>query len=94
MKWNPVDTAPRGVNLLLWWRPIANPRYPHPPENASTLSNNKYAEACVIGTLTEDEEGNEVWWNGQAQMYQDIWHITHWMPLPKTPEEAVPADTE
>jgi len=44
---------------------------------------NKYAEACVIGQISAHEDGK--WWNGQRGEYQDIWHVTHWMPLPSSP---------
>lgn len=83
--WQSINTAPVGVEVLLWWRPKADPAYPKSPEAKSVLSDNKYAEQCVIGQVSEHEEGQ--WWNGQRGEYQDIWHVTHWMPLPKSPTE-------
>lgn len=81
MKWQPIGTAPMGKSILMWWRPVASDKYPHPPEAASPLSNNKYAENCVIGQLSVHEDGK--WWDGRE--YKDIWHVTHWMPLPDAP---------
>lgn len=66
--WQPIETAPKDVSLLLWWRPIAP---------------NKAAETVVIGQVSSYERGK--WWNGQTAKYQDLWHITHWMPLPDAP---------
>jgi hypothetical protein len=83
--WQPISTAPIGKTILMWWRPSADPeRFPHPSEAASDLSDNRYAEACVIGQLSGYEEGK--WWNGQRGEYQDLWHVTHWMPLPGGPK--------
>jgi hypothetical protein len=78
-----IETAPKDKWLLLWWRPRSDPRYPHPPENASAISNNRYAETWVVGMIRSDEPGS--WWNGQRGEYQDIWHVTRWMPLPAPP---------
>lgn len=44
---------------------------------------NKYAETWVIGQVSTWEPGK--WWNGQTGKYQDLTHITHWMPLPPSP---------
>lgn len=91
MVWQPIETAPWDKNVLLWWRPVASPEYPQPPENASPLSNNRYAEACVIGQVCAPDQTNgwgqkpTKWWNGQRGEQQDIWHVTHWRPLPKAP---------
>ena len=82
-EWHKIRTAPKGTNLLFWWRPRTDSRYPHPPEFASELSNNRYAESCVIGQISSHEEGK--WWDGQRGVYQDIWHITHWKRLPRSP---------
>jgi hypothetical protein len=81
--WQPIETAPYDTNILMWWRPRADPKYPAPPEAASELSNNRYAETCVIGQRSFSERGT--WWNGQRGESQDIWHITHWQPLPNRP---------
>ena len=72
--------TPRGQCLLLWWRPIARPEYPHPPESASALGNNAYAECWVIGSICGGGEFEGKWWDGSK--YQDVWHVTHWLPLP------------
>lgn len=79
--WQPIETAPLNKSVLLWWRPRADPAYPHSPHAASPLSNNKYAECCVIGQVSSYMEG--MWWDGDQ--YQDIWHVTHWRPLPNGP---------
>lgn len=79
MEWQPIETAPVGVRLLFWWRPI---------------DGNKHAEACVTGSLcygydathghiTGEKTGK--WWNDQLGKEQDVWHLTHWMPLPEAP---------
>lgn len=81
--WRPIETAPKDQTVLLWWRPRADPKYPVPDDAASALSNNRYAEACVIGQVSSHEPGT--WWNGQTGKSQDLWHVTHWMPLPKRP---------
>lgn len=82
-EWQPIETAPLDTPVLMWWRPKADPKYPHPASAASDLSNNRYAETCVIGQVSSHEPGK--WWNGQTGTYQDLWHVTHWMPLPKSP---------
>lgn len=87
--WSPIETAPWDKRVLLWWRPAANDKYPMPPESASPLSNNRYAEACVTGSVSSPDQRNGFgqvptkWWDGSKE--QDIWHVTHWMPLPKAP---------
>jgi hypothetical protein len=81
--WQPIDSAPLGRSILMWWRPRADPKYPHSPEAASPLSNNRYAECCVIGQVLAHEEGK--WWDGREGRYQDVWHVTHWRPLPEGP---------
>lgn len=81
--WQPVENAPLDKSVLMWWRPRADPKYPHPPEHASPLSNNRYAEACVIGQVSHSNPGQ--WWNGQTGKLQDLWHVTHWRPLPSGP---------
>lgn len=48
------------------------------------IDDNPWAEACVIGQVSAHEPGK--WWNGQRGEYQDLWHVTHWMPLPPGPE--------
>src|ERR1700749_4051550 len=63
--WQPIETAPKDKNILMWWRPI---------------DNNEWAESVVIGSVASSEEGK--WWNSQRAEYQNLWHITHWMPLP------------
>lgn len=68
--WQPINTAPLETPVLLWWRPVGE---------------NKFAEACVIGTVSVHMAGE--WWNGQTGTYQDLWHVTHWTPLPDGPEE-------
>lgn len=52
-------------------------------------SPNPHAEACVIGQISSYEEGK--WWNGQRGEYQDVSHVTHWLPLPLPPAEKVEA---
>lgn len=79
--WEPIETAPKSTWVLMWWRPRSDPDYPHPPEVASRLSNNRFAEACVIGQISVHEP--DKWWDGDR--YQDIWHVTHWMSLPGSP---------
>jgi len=74
-EWQPIETAPVGTRLLFWWRPIGD--------------NNKYAEAVVIGSLPYPPTGQ--WWNDQAGRHQDIWHLTHWMPLPEPPVRTLAA---
>ena len=71
--WMPIETAPVATRLMFWWRPIK----PNP-----------YAECCVIGNLCyqyETGERNGKWWNDALGGEQDIWHLTHWMPLPDAP---------
>ena len=65
-EWQPIETAPWDKSLLLWWVP---------------KDPNTYAECCVIGVVcARDMEGQ--WYNGQLGNYQDVKHVTHWMPLP------------
>ena len=40
--WKPIETAPKDVFLLLWWRP---------------RDGNIYAESCVIGQVSSYETG-------------------------------------
>ena len=42
------------------------------------VGSNTHAESWVIGQLSSSEPGK--WWGGGR--YQDIWHVTHWLPLP------------
>jgi Protein of unknown function (DUF551) len=44
---------------------------------------NPHAEAAVIGQVSSFERGK--FWNGQRGEYEDLSHITHWMPLPDKP---------
>ncbi len=82
--WQPIDTAPAGERVLMWWRPRADPEYrARRPEAASPLSDNRYAECCVIGEVSGYEKGK--WWDGRDGQYQDLWHVTHWRPLPNGP---------
>lgn len=67
MGWRDIESAPKDVRVLLYWRPITS---------------NPYAEAVVCGTVPSAEPGK--WWSDNA-VYQDLWHITHWMPLPPPP---------
>jgi len=66
------------------WRPIGSA-----PKNVSVLlwwrpkDSNPLAESCVIGQVSSYEPGK--WWNEQTGTYQDLSHITHWMPLPEKP---------
>ncbi len=69
-QWQPIETAPKDKNLLLWWIP---------------RDGNRYAEAIIIGQVSFYEEGQ--WYNVQTGIYQDIAHITHWMPLPDKPPQ-------
>lgn len=94
MQWQPIETAPVSKWVLLWWRPRDDPKYPHPADYASDRSNNKYAECSVIGQVCWHDgmltgEKPNTWWNGQRQEEQDIWHITHWMPLPEPPRNTL-----
>jgi hypothetical protein len=75
-EWYRIGSAPWNKTVLLWWRPITE---------------NRFAEATVVGQvvapdepLSEDSKPTR-WWNGQRGEYQDIWHVTHWMPLPPPP---------
>ncbi|MBU8921803.1 MAG: DUF551 domain-containing protein [Bacteroidales bacterium] len=70
-EWQPIETAPVGVRLLLWWRPI---------------DGNKHAETSLIGQVCYGEYEGQ-WWNDQRGAYQDLWHITHWKLLPEPPED-------
>lgn len=69
------------------WRPIESA-----PLDKNVLlwwrpnDENPYAEAVVIGCVSSHEDGK--WWNPQRAVYQDIWHVTHWMPLPEPPPES------
>lgn len=77
MEWQPIETAPVATRLMFWWRPIK----PNP-----------YAECCVVGNLCykyDTGERNGKWWNDALGGEQDIWHLTHWMPLPEAPNEKV-----
>ena len=66
------------------WQPIETA-----PVNKTVLfwwrpiNPNPYAEACVIGQISSYEEGK--WWDSARGEYQDVWHVTHWMPLPGAP---------
>jgi hypothetical protein len=44
---------------------------------------NAYADGCVIGQVSSHVPGN--WYNSQTGQFQDLWHITHWQPLPAPP---------
>lgn len=70
-QWQPIETAPEGKTMLLWWIP----KDPNP-----------YAEAIVIGQLSGYEEHEGEWWDVQSGKYQSLKHITHWMPLPEPPQ--------
>lgn len=70
------------------WQPIATA----PTDKLLLLwwiprDGNPYAEACVIGQLSFHEPGK--WWNSQRGEYQEIERITHWMPLPASPDDAI-----
>lgn len=67
--WQPIETAPHGYPELLFWW--------------RPIDGNKHAECCTIGVLLDDPPNT--WWNGRAGEYQDVWHLTHWMPAPKRP---------
>jgi hypothetical protein len=91
-EWQPIDTAPTNKWLLLWWVPKTDPKYRYPASYASSRSNNKYAECCVIGQVCwHDEMMNgekpKTWWNGQRQEEQDLAHITNWSYLPGGPAD-------
>jgi hypothetical protein len=47
------------------------------------IAPNPHAEAAVIGVVSSHEPGK--WWNPQRAEYQDLWHVTHWRPLPLPP---------
>lgn len=49
------------------------------------INENPHAEIVVIGHVSSHEPGK--WWNGQRGEYQDIWHVTHWAPLPAGPSK-------
>ena len=66
--WKPIETAPQGTSILLWWRPV---------------NGNIYAETAVLGQIGYGDHKGE-WWNCRGE-YQDVWHLTHWMPLPDPP---------
>lgn len=82
-EWKPIETAPLGRTVLLWWVPRTDPSYLHAPEDASTLSNNRHAECCVVGQVSAHEKGKR--WNARGE-YEDIERVTHWMNLPNRPE--------
>jgi len=52
MEWQPIETAPKEKDILMWW----TPRTP-----------NKYAEACVIGRIM-DREPSGWWNGQRGQM--------------------------
>lgn len=78
----PVSTA---APVVPEWQPIETA-----PLNKNVLlwwrpiDDNKYAECAVIGQISFYEQGQ--WWNGQTGTYQDIWHVTKWMPVPAAPK--------
>jgi hypothetical protein len=81
------EAPPTGVN----WLPIETA-----PTDRSILlwwrpkDANPFAEDVVIGQVSSHELGK--WWNGQRGEYQDVWHVTHWAPLPSAPEgNVIPA---
>lgn len=88
-----VDTLTTFANRMLnyvapvapEWQPIETA-----PLNKNVLlwwrpiDDNKCAECAVIGQISFYEQGQ--WWNGQTGTYQDIWHVTKWMPLPTAPK--------
>jgi hypothetical protein len=72
--WYPIDTAPEGVRVMLWWIPKGD---------------NLYAEAVVIGRVYGKDYEVEEWrhtWYAHSR-YQSLDHITHWQPLPKRPKD-------
>jgi hypothetical protein len=88
-----VDTLTTFANRMLScaarvvpeWQPIETA-----PLNQNVLlwwrpiDDNKCAECAVIGQISFYEQGK--WWNGQTGTYQDIWHVTKWMPVPAAPK--------
>jgi hypothetical protein len=78
-EWQPIDTAPPGVRLLLWWIPV---------------DGNVYAETCILGQLSDSKPGmywdgqypGRDWEKG----YKSLDRITHWMLPPERPADRPP----
>lgn len=81
--WQPIETAPWGKWLLLWWVPVGD---------------NPYAETVVKGQVVApddlygpDPKPTKYWDGGHAGPKVDeegckaLDRITHWMPLPDRP---------
>ncbi len=75
-QWQPIVTAPIGVNILMWWTPV---------------DGNKYAESAIIGQISTYENGKywDPFHNSvdYREGYKDLNRITHWQPLPPPPGE-------
>jgi len=48
------------------------------------INDNRYAETVTMGQVSSHEVGK--WWDLTGK-YQDLWHVTHWMPLPPAPNK-------
>jgi len=85
-EWQPIETAPKDKQVMLWWRP---------------KSPNRHAEAVVIGQISSWEEG-KWWnsQRGEYQGIWHITHWrpvpeapadagTHRLPLPEPPKGAL-----
>lgn len=89
LSWQPIDTAPLGVRVLLWWV----------GDNAP-LS----AHGAIIAVVTYYEIGDPItaqpveplraasYWDGTT--YRDLAWVTHWMPLPQAPEDEDAGETQ
>lgn len=77
MSWDPIETCLPGVEVIFWWRPA---------------SDNPFVETCVIGSLPPPGhlKYGKCWRDPRTGIYQDVWHVTHWRPLPEMPADRAP----
>ena len=80
-KWYPIETAPRdGVEVMLYGEQIVR-----------EARRNGLSEASRSDSITQAHwnKHKEKWWThiGSEKTIVHIYKPTHWMPLPKPPEE-------
>jgi len=78
--WQPIETAPTGKNVLLWWIGERRLEYPKGPAPATV----------VVGYLLSYELG--MVWDGSLNL--PVRFFTHWAPLPLGPNGETPGVRE